>query len=178
MTLTWILAAQTALILGLDLSLNPRLCLLLLYFLPLLGTARTPSLRATWIFGIILSVLLLAGGLIKLGQAPWAEIFVPRLLAVYPLALTAVLILRGKEFGVRAVHAVSEAASQPGTTGDNEALGRDMELGRRGLLQLTRQLSEARRASDAKAVDRTLGEIEKLLAVLEDRIDIQSGTSD
>ncbi len=175
MNLIWILAAQTALILGLDLFLNARLCLFLLYFLPLLGTARTPSIRATWLFGVLLSVLMLAGGLFKLGQAPWAEIIVPRLLAVYPLALTAVLILRGKEFGARAMHAVSEAALQPGVGDDTEPLLRDMKLGRVGLQQLAGRLSKARESGNPSSVDNILGEIEKLLAVLGERMDTPSG---
>jgi hypothetical protein len=116
MKLVGILSAQTALILGLDLYFNTRLGLWLLYFLPLLGSARMPSIRLTLCIGIVLPLLLVGGGLSKIGQVPWEEIVVPRTLAIYALGLTAVFLVRGKQFGAQAMAAFAEAASRT----DNE----------------------------------------------------------
>jgi hypothetical protein len=169
MTLNWILAAQTVLILGLDLFLPGRLNLWLLYFLPLLGTARTPSIRITSFFGFLLSFLILAGGLLRIGQLPWMEIFVPRLLAVYALALTAVLILRGKQFGERAMQAVSEAAQQPGPGSVDEVFRKEMELIQRALLRLSDQLREAHLRGDLSKIGTIQTELAQLQAALSER---------
>jgi hypothetical protein len=112
MKLVGILSAQTALILGLDLYFNTRLGLWLLYFLPLLGSARIPSIRVTLCFGLALPLLIGLGGLCKIGQVPWEEIVVPRALAIYALGLTAVFLIRGKQFGAKAMEAFAEAALQ------------------------------------------------------------------
>ena len=112
MKLVGILSAQTALILGLDLYFNTRLGLWLLYFLPLLGSARIPSIRVTLSFALVLPVLIALGGVRNIGQVPWEEIVVPRTLTIYALGLTAVLLIRGKQFGAKAMEAVAEAASQ------------------------------------------------------------------
>lgn len=116
MKLVGILSAQTALILGLDLYFDTRLGLWLLYFLPLLGSARIPSVRVTFVCGVGLPLLILAGGLCKIGQVPWEEILFPRTLGLYALGLTAVLLIRGKQFGARAMDAFAEAASQSRNT--------------------------------------------------------------
>src|SRR4051794_16995364 len=99
MKLVGILGAQTLLIFALDLYFDTHLGLWLLYFLPLLGTARVRSIRVTLGGAILLSLLIVSAGFCKLDQVSWEEIFVPRVLGVYALGLTTVLLIRGKQFG-------------------------------------------------------------------------------
>jgi hypothetical protein len=127
MSILAILGAQAALILGLDLYFDSRLCLWLLYFLPLLGTTRAPGVRITVLFAIALATLMLAGGLTKIGQAPWHFIFVPRALAVYPLALTAVLIVRGKQFTENVRDILADVAVQTQNPEGKESQGQENE---------------------------------------------------
>ena len=110
MKLVGIVSIQTALVLGLDLYFNTHLGLWLLYFLPLLGSARVPSIRLSVSLGVILPLLIVLGGLCKIGQVPWEEIVVPRTLAIYAFGLTAVFLIRGKQFGAQARAAFEEAA--------------------------------------------------------------------
>ena len=83
MRIAAILSAQTALVLGLDLYFDTRLGLWLLYFLPLLGSARIPSVRATLAFALVVSLLILLVGCCKIGLVPWEQIVVPRGLSIY-----------------------------------------------------------------------------------------------
>ena len=59
-------------------------------------------------------MLIVLGGLCNIGQVPWEEIVVPRTLTIYALGLTAVFLIRGKQFGAKAMAAFAEAASQRG----------------------------------------------------------------
>jgi hypothetical protein len=112
MKLLGILSFQAALVLGLDLYFDTRLGFWLLYFLPLLGTARVPSIRVSVVFALALPLLILVGGLCQIGRVPWEQILLPRAFAVYALGLTAVFLIRGKQFGAQAMEAFAEAASR------------------------------------------------------------------
>ncbi len=174
MRIVGILSVQTVLILGLDLYFDTRLGLWLLYFLPLLGSARIPSIRVTVVCGILLSSLMLVTGLGKMGgEVPWMEVFVPRALGAYALGLTAVFLVRGKQFGSRAMNAFAEAASQ--TQSQDEASRRrgDLNDARQRLEILCRQLVRAQRAQDQEVAGKLQGEIEQLL----DSLRLSSGGS-
>lgn len=170
MKLVGILGAQTILILALDLFCDTRLCLWLLYFLPLLGTARHPSVRLT-VYGAGLFILLVTMvGFFKLGQTSWEEIFVPRALVIYALGLTAVLLVRGKHFGTRAREAVVEAEVQMRDANAENRLRNDLEIARHSLHGLTQQHREACLAKKDAEAGRIAAEVEKLLGVLEERL--------
>jgi hypothetical protein len=170
MRLVAILGAQTVLIFALDLYFDSHLCLWLLYFLPLLGTARHPSLRLTVVAALLLPILLVGVGLCKLGQFPWEEIFIPRALAIYALGLTAVLLIRGKQFGTRAMDAVAEAGQQMHESDTTERLRRDVELARQKIRGLSDQLREAYQTNNQSGAEGTQVEIERLLRSLHERL--------
>jgi hypothetical protein len=170
MKLVGILGAQAVLIFALDLFCDTHLCLWLLYFLPLLGTARLPSVGATIYGAIAISVLVVAGGLCKLGQTPWEEIFVPRALAIYALGLTAVLLVRGKQFGTRARDAVAEAEIHVRESDAEGRLRKDLETAKQTLHGLSQQHHEACEVQNSAEAGRIQAEIEKLLGVLNERL--------
>lgn len=166
MKLLVILSAQIVLIFALDLSFATNLGLWLLYFLPLLGTARLPSIRVTLFGAMLASALLVGVGFSKLGQAPWEEIFVPRVLAVYALGLTAVLLIRGKQFGSRAMDAVAAAAQQPRGQDEPRDIRDDVAAARQQLGGLAHELHAAFQAQNQETIARIQGEIENILARL------------
>ena len=170
MKLVGILGAQAALILGLDLYFETRLGLWLLYFLPLLGSARVPSVRVTLVFALVPSLLILVVGLCKIGQDPWEEIFVPRVLAVYALGLTAVLLIRGKQFAIRAGDAFAEAAAQTRKHAEESRQRGDVDLALERLRILFRQLDDARRTQDQELAGTFRNEIEHVLGVISVRL--------
>src|SRR5262249_377129 len=154
MKLIGILAGQTVLVVVLDIYFDTCLGLWLLYFLPLLGTARVPGVRVTLVGATIVACLLLAVGVFKICQVSSVEIFIPRALAVYALGLTAVLLIRGKQFGIQAMHAVANAAADPPSAGTDGLLRRDIDFARERLLILSAQLSDARRQEKAEVANK------------------------
>lgn len=170
MNLITILAVQTALIGCLDLSFDTSLGLWLLYFLPLLGTARTPSLKVTVVFALLLPILIVAVGLLKIGSSSWWVTFVPRVLGIYALALTAVFIVRGKRLGRQATQMLADAASGIRTELDENSLRGDVALARQRLEQLSRELLEARAAGNGDRATRLEQEFNRIVNALTERL--------
>ena len=170
MKLVGILGAQAVLIFALDLFCDTHLCLWLLYFLPLLGTARLPSAHVTIYGAVLIFVLVVGVGLCKLGQTPWEEIFIPRALAIYALGLTAVLLVRGKQFGTRARDAVALAETQLRGSESESRLRNDLEIARQTLHGLSQQHHEACQTQNFAEAGRIQAEVEKVISVLQDRL--------
>ncbi len=170
MSLLAILVVQTALTCGLDLYFDTSLGFWLLHFLPLLGTARTPSMRITFAFALLLPLLIVAVGLVKIGSSSWGDTFVPRALGIYALTLTAIFIVRGKRLGIQASQMLAEAASGSRTELEEDSLHDDVDLARQRLEQLAHELTEARTEGNGERVAALEQEFIRIMKALTTRL--------
>ena len=170
MNLITILVVQTALTCCLDLYCDTSLGLWLLYFLPLLGTARTRSLRVTVVFALLLPILIVAVGLLKIGSSSWGTTFVPRVLGIYALALTAIFIVRGKRLGLRATQMLSDAVKGPGHESAENSLQVDVALARQCVERLSQELTSARSAGNMERAAALEQEFHRVLNALTERL--------
>ena len=112
----------------------------------------------------------MAVGLLKIGSSSWGATFIPRVLGIYALALTAIFIVRGKRQGLQAMQMLADAARGARTEPEENSLRDDVMLARQRLEQLSRELTAARTAQNWVAAATLEQEFNRILKALTERL--------